>query len=90
MRRSMPRQRPPTDLIFTILGAVAAPLLSFTVVSGFMERMVIVGIVLSCVTALMVQSSALGSGPDTLGLMECIVCGVIYSGVMGVVAWSFT
>lgn len=73
-----------------MLGAVAAPLLSFAVVSGFAERMVVVGIVFAFAAALVAQSNLLSAGPERLGLMECIVCGFIYMGFMGVVAWSFS
>lgn len=89
MRRPLPRQRPPTDFAYAVLGAVAAPLLGFSAISGFVERMVIVGIVFVFVSALVAQSSLLAPAANRPGFLECSAWAVIYLGFMGVVARSF-
>lgn len=72
-----------SSLALAIAVAVLVPILTFTVIPGFVGRMTVVGLVAGGVVTALMQSRAVGVA--MLG-RDSLVCGGVYGGVMIVVA----
>ena len=81
-------QRPqsPIYLAYAMILAVIIPTVTFMVIPGFMERMVIVALVFIGIAGAVLQAGLLTGYGDDRGIVDCIVCVGLYGGLMSVVA----
>lgn len=87
-RPAAPHRRSPIYLAYAAIIAVLVPVLTFVVIPGFLERMVIVMLVFSGVAMAVVQSGLLAGMPERR-VTDCIVCAGLYGGLMAVVGGVF-
>jgi len=88
----IPRQAPssspnPRIIAVAVAAAVLIPILTFTVIPGFLGRMTVVMLVAMGTVGALCQSGV--AGRDLLGNVEGASCAVIYAGVMVVIAGVF-
>jgi hypothetical protein len=72
-----------SSLAVAIAVSVLIPILTFSVIPGFIGRMTVVGLVAGGVVGALMQSGVIGR--SVLG-REALVCGGIYGGVMIILA----
>lgn len=70
-------------LAVAVAVAVLVPILTFSVIPGFIGRMTVVGLVAAGVVFALMQAGAIGR--DCLG-RDVLVCGGVYGGVMFIIA----
>jgi hypothetical protein len=79
-----PSQSAPIDLqpfLVALTAAVIVPVLAFTVIPGFIGRMLMVIVVAGAA-----YINVSGAAPPSVGLMEWGMCGGMYVGIMAVIA----
>lgn len=70
-------------LAYAVIAAVILPILTFSIIPGFMERMIIVAIVFAAVAAGLVREGVFEGGS---GVFDGILCAGVYGCLMAVLA----
>jgi hypothetical protein len=81
--------RSPIHLAYAAMVSILVPILTFLVIPGLLERMIIVVLVFSGVATAVVQSGLLGGLVDRGLLVDCVICAGLYGVLMTVVATTF-
>jgi len=76
-------------LAYAAMVSILVPILTFVVIPGVLERMIIVALVFSGVATAVVQSGLLGGLADRGLLVDCVICAGLYGVLMTVVATTF-
>ncbi|KAH7322839.1 hypothetical protein B0I35DRAFT_426581 [Stachybotrys elegans] len=93
----LPSARPPEQTeagmvayaMVAMFVAILVPILTFSVIPGFVARMTVVMLMGSGVLTMLVQSGPLKQMMDSRGALDWVVAGAIYIGAMAVIAGTF-
>lgn len=79
---------PPAPIYFAyaVIFATIVPVVTFKVISGFAERMVIVALVFAGIAGVSAQSGLLAGLSEGRGIVDCVICVGLYGVLMAAMA----